>query len=193
MGSFKRISVQKVVSACPPPVPEAELVDFSVKSDVAIFRKQDDQGTHLWLVRPGADTRMIVETDTFLKEVVEGQARVIKYRSMDGTELNGWLLLPPDFQAGRRYPLVTRAYPGTVVGDSPSFALDEDARLLAAHGYCLLIPSMPLKRAGESQDPYLELTKGVIPAIDKVIDMGIADPKRLAVMGVSFGVTALSA
>ncbi|MGH9905229.1 MAG: alpha/beta hydrolase family protein, partial [Pyrinomonadaceae bacterium] len=43
------------------------------------------------------------------------------------------------------------------------------------------------KPYGEGSDPYLELTKGVLPAIDKAIELGIADPKRLAVLGHSYG------
>jgi dipeptidyl aminopeptidase/acylaminoacyl peptidase len=60
-------------------------------------------------------------------------------------------------------------------------------QLLAARGYAVLIPSMPLRPEGETTDPYLELTKGVLPAVDKAIDLGIADPKKLAVMGQSYG------
>jgi dipeptidyl aminopeptidase/acylaminoacyl peptidase len=33
----------------------------------------------------------------------------------------------------------------------------------------------------------MELEKGVLPAIDKLVQMGIADPQRIAVMGQSFG------
>ena len=33
----------------------------------------------------------------------------------------------------------------------------------------------------------LSLTKGVLPAVDKAMELGIADPKRLFVMGQSFG------
>jgi dipeptidyl aminopeptidase/acylaminoacyl peptidase len=48
---------------------------------------------------------------------------------------------------------------------------------------------MPLspEGAGHAQDVYLELTKGVLPAVDKAIELGIADPARLAVAGWSFG------
>jgi dipeptidyl aminopeptidase/acylaminoacyl peptidase len=46
---------------------------------------------------------------------------------------------------------------------------------------------MPLKPYGEPSDPYFELTKGVLPAVDKVIELGIADPDRLGVMGQSYG------
>ena len=47
---------------------------------------------------------------------------------------------------------------------------------------------MPLRPDGATdKDDYIDLPKGVMPAIDKLIDLGIADPDRLAVMGQSYG------
>jgi len=46
---------------------------------------------------------------------------------------------------------------------------------------------MPLKPYGEPTDPYSELPKGVMPAIDKVVELRIGDPQRLGIMGHSFG------
>jgi dipeptidyl aminopeptidase/acylaminoacyl peptidase len=40
---------------------------------------------------------------------------------------------------------------------------------------------------GEICDPYLELQDGVLPAIQKIIDLGIADSDRIGVMGASYG------
>lgn len=59
--------------------------------------------------------------------------------------------------------------------------------LLAVHGYAVLVPSMPLGPAGVRGDPYLDVSKGVIAAMDRVVDLGIADPKWLAVMGQRYG------
>jgi len=51
----------------------------------------------------------------------------------------------------------------------------------------VLMPSMPLIPYGEPASPYIELTKGVLPAVDRLIDVGIADPHRLGLMGQSIG------
>jgi hypothetical protein len=59
--------------------------------------------------------------------------------------------------------------------------------LLSAHGYAVLYPSMPRLPRGVANDNYMEVSKGVLPALDKVIDLGIADPKRLGVIGQSYG------
>ena len=46
---------------------------------------------------------------------------------------------------------------------------------------------MPLKPKGDGSDPYMELAKGLLPAVDKAIELGIADPDRLALIGQSYG------
>jgi len=47
--------------------------------------------------------------------------------------------------------------------------------------------SLPYNSGQIKGDPYLDIPKGVMPAIDKVVELGIADPERLAVMGHSYG------
>jgi dipeptidyl aminopeptidase/acylaminoacyl peptidase len=46
---------------------------------------------------------------------------------------------------------------------------------------------MPLRPEGEVDDPMLRLMNGVIPAVDKGVELGIIDPDRVFVMGQSFG------
>jgi len=102
--------------------------------------------------------------------------------------------LPSGYHPGRRYPLITEVYPGRVLKTLlVAKTLFEDyplsLALFAAHGYAVLLPSMPLQtpKVGTPNDVYPQLTKGVLPAVDKVIEMGIADPERLAVIGQSYG------
>jgi dipeptidyl aminopeptidase/acylaminoacyl peptidase len=85
---------------------------------------------------------------------------------------------------------VTWVYPGAVqTSEEPCCGLNEpnplNIQLLAAHGYVVLVPSMPSPSG--AQDPYFSLMNGVMPAIDRAIEMGVADPERVAVMGHSFG------
>lgn len=180
----------------PKPNSEATLAGFHPKFETAILSASDHTGTYLWLTRvPFTQPTLIVETNTHLREIAQTEFKKIEYRSLDGRELKGWVLLPVGYQAGRKYPLITIAYAGNVFGDNPpgghartiNNSSSLNYHLLAARGYAVLFPSMPLKPEGEPSDPYAELTKGVLPAIDKAIEQGIADPKRLGVMGQSYG------
>jgi dipeptidyl aminopeptidase/acylaminoacyl peptidase len=107
--------------------------------------------------------------------------------------LKAWIVLPADFTDGRQYPLVICAYLGFEAGDSPPYWARVPSgnlfspQLLAARGYAVLLPSMPIAAKDGPRDPYMDLLKGVMPAVDQAINSGLADPKRLAVVGHSFG------
>jgi acetyl esterase/lipase len=175
------------------PVPEAALADFETSRETAVFTAATRDGSFLWVSRPGSGPTRVVETNTYLAGITEGKARKIEYRGLDGQDLKAWVILPIEYREGTKYPLVTWVYAGSVVGEKPTIlanlneAISLNLQLLAAHGYAILLPSMPLSAEGVTSDPYMELTKGVLPAVDKAIELGIADPKRLGLMGQSFG------
>ncbi len=176
------------------PATNASFKAFDPKSDTAIFFSGDRNGTFVWRtsIRSSASERLM-EANTFLRDIVDGKLRSIDYTSLDGEKLKAWIILPSDYQEGRRYPMVTWVYAGSVAGPTPtvlsdiSFYSPLNLQIPAARGYAVLIPSMPLKPEGEVDDPMLRLPNGVLPAVDKVVELGIADPDRLFLMGQSFG------
>ncbi|HEV8368614.1 MAG TPA: prolyl oligopeptidase family serine peptidase [Pyrinomonadaceae bacterium] len=176
------------------PVKTASLLDYDPNRQLAILQADDRTGTYLWLSQVSSGmTTTVLETNVFLRQISEGQSRKIKYRALDGSDLEAWVLLPPAYQEGKQYPVVTWVYAGSMAGEAPSRLTSlnlphgYNLQLLAAHGYVVLLPSMPLKPDGQASDPYMDLTNGVLPAVDKLAEMGIADPKRVGVMGQSFG------
>jgi dipeptidyl aminopeptidase/acylaminoacyl peptidase len=180
-----------LITPLPRPSPVARLVGYDGHADIGVFFAEEDSGTYLTLSHRSSNEQ-IVAVNEDLKQIVAGNAKPINYRGSDGQDLKGWLLLPPGYKDDKRYPLVTWVYAGDTYDGLPSAAKINGGgfrglQLFAARGYAVLIPSMPLDSRGEAQDVYLELTKGVLPAVDKVIDLGIADPNRLAVGGWSYG------
>lgn len=168
----------------------ADLSDYDPDNDRVYFRRGDQ------IIRVGADkSRAVIfqlsndySTETFL----EPHFRRIDYKSEAGEPLTGWLMLPPDYDSARSYPMVTWVYQGTTFGTSPPTQLFQglgiyDMRLAAAHGYVVLLPSMPRPPRGVTWDPMLTLSSGVLPAVDKAIELGVADPNRLLLAGHSFG------
>src|ERR1051325_9076950 len=82
-------------------------------------------------------------------------------------------------KVGYRDDSKTEARQGRQGTDVPSLSLLRDLC------YAVLLPSIPLPDG--TCDPYMELANGVLPAVDKVIEMGIADANRLGIMGHSYG------
>lgn len=134
----------------------------------------------------------LVSFNRQLDAIAKPEYRTFQYESSDGKQLSGALLLPYGYTPGQRYPLIVHVYGGSVppVGDwaSPHRSrLYPDPLVLAGRGYAVLIPSIPLEPMGKQSDPMLDFEKGVNPAVDKVVQMGIADPDRTGLIGFSYG------
>lgn len=185
------------IQAIDKPSEDSSLVAYASSKSTAFFlTEQAGRSTTLERVTSSGRSTLL-EINTFLRDVAVGGERSIEYRSLDGQMLTGWMLLPVGYREGIRYPAVTLVYPGSIMNATPpqefkpNYGMWSNAQLLAAKGYVVLAPSMPLKVAdqnlGEYEDVYFELTKGVLPMLDRSIDLGIVDPSRIAVMGGSFG------
>jgi len=176
------------------PALDARLVTFDAATNVSVHTLGNREGTFLWTSHNDAHApHLLADANTWLPEVAESEKRLFQYRSLAGEELTARLLLPVGYDPARRYPMVTWVYAGSVFGKTGMrwAALNDSSSLnpniLAAHGYVVLFPSMPMTPDGVPGDHYSELSNGVLPAVDKAIGLGIADPTRVAVMGHSYG------
>jgi len=135
--------------------------------------------------------------NTNLSKQAIGETRAIKWKSKDGKEVEGLLTLPVNYDKSRRYPLILNIHGGpagafgeTFIGAAApypiaSFAARGWAVLRAnprgSTGYGLAFRSSNVDDWGGGD--YQDLMAGV----DAVIQMGVADPNELAVMGWSYG------
>lgn len=133
--------------------------------------------------------RQISQLNAALAKYVYGHARVVEWLSQDGELLKGALLLPSEYNPGRRYPLVAFVYPGNNGSEVTyrfglfGFAPYLNMQLLATRGYAVLYPDCPVHPGTMMRD----IANAVLPGVNRVIEAGIADPQRLGVMGVSLG------
>lgn len=130
--------------------------------------------------------------------------QLITYKRADGVELSGTLYLPAGYDAKRDgpLPLLMWAYPteftdakvaAEVVGTDNRFVRPGGAShlFMLTQGYAVLDdPSMPIIGANgaEANDTYVQqLVASAKAAVDKVVEMGVADRDRIAVGGHSYG------
>lgn len=159
-----------------------------------IFQHATPQGLHL-IALPKGETapRSLLTLDSHLALVDWGELRMIDYTLKSGQSLKALLILPPGYSPRRRYPTLVWFYPGMVRGVEGGYWRDPylpgiyNLQLYAARGYAVLVPSTPLVRGAGPNSIYPQLTDGLLPAVDKVISLGIADPLRLGLFGQSFG------
>ena len=115
---------------------------------------------------------------------------MIDFVGIRGQKLQAALLYPGDYEEGKRYPLIVRVYPGPfkMANSVNGFGLDggtgiQNMQMYASRGYAVLMPEVPQ----ELGTPMRDLVEGVNAAVNKVIEMGVADPERLGVTGQSYG------
>ena len=126
-----------------------------------------------------------------------GETRVIRWKAKDGKEIEGLLTLPVNYDSAKKYPLILNIHGGpagafteTFIGASGLYPLAS----FAARGWAVLRVNprgstnygLPFRVANVDDwggGDYQDLMSGV----DAVIQMGVADPNRLAVMGWSYG------
>src|SRR5260370_5625209 len=152
--------------------------------------EEGEQDTDLWLTDSNfSSPQRITWINPIFDEYRMGAARLVEWQSLDGDLLRGTLLLPAGYQEGKRCPLIVWVYGGERGSDYvDKFGLVPgggpfNLQLLATRGYAVLFPDAP-QHVGT---PMLDLAKTVLPGLDKVIEMGIADPDRLGLMGHSYG------
>ena len=158
-------------------------------ADLVYSSESASRATDVWAldVRTGV-TRRLSNLNPQYESASMGHVRTIDCLSMRGEHLHGALLLPGDYQEGKRYPMVVWVYGGDNGSDKVNrfgFGWGEafNFQMLASRGYAVLYPDIPLHPG----TPVEDLVSAVIPGVNKVVELGIADPQRLALMGQSFG------
>ena len=118
-----------------------------------------------------------------------GSSRSVEYLDADGGRRRASLLLPPDYVEGRQVPMIVSVYGGLMGAERiHNFGIRQclclgDSHLYASRGYAVLVPDIPLG----PRDPRRGIPRGVLPAVNRVVELGIADPARIGVMGHSYG------
>jgi dipeptidyl aminopeptidase/acylaminoacyl peptidase len=115
-----------------------------------------------------------------------GTSRIITWYGVDGQLLHGAVFVPPDYDHRRRYPTIVVVYGGAMMSQEANhFGADLYfvQQLMATRGYVTFWPDAPQG----STTPMADLAKTVLPGVNRLIELGIADSSRLAVMGQSYG------
>lgn len=141
------------------------------------------QAPELWRLGPGLRRqRRVSDLHPGFDPSILGEDRLVRWSTEDGDSLEGTVLLPPGFQSTTPVPLVVQVYGGDA-GANALHRFDRHRQLLASNGYAVLVPDVPLR----VPTPMADHARAVLPGIDRLIELGIADPGRIGVTGHSYG------
>ncbi len=171
---------------------EDRMFRFVAKAESAsrvLFTRQDyDEFPDLWVADDTSFTgaRKLTEVNPDLDEFAWGTSELTEWMSADGTPLQGVVIKPGNYEEGKRYPVLVYYYRffsqrlhefnQPAVNHRPSFPL------YASNGYVVFLPDVRF----EVGRPGFASTKSVVPGVQHLIDIGIADPDAIALHGHSW-------
>jgi dipeptidyl aminopeptidase/acylaminoacyl peptidase len=176
---------------------QAEDIDAHPLGGIAFAASTPANPSELYYQAPGVEkTVQMTQANTdFLKEVIVQPTKEIHFRAEGGPEIQGWYLLPVDYQQGKKYPLAFTIHGGPHVMWGPSArSMWLEWQFYAARGYVAFYSN---PRGGDGygeafmgsiygqwgSPDYIDLMAGV----DAMLDKGFIDKKKMAVTGGSYG------
>jgi dipeptidyl aminopeptidase/acylaminoacyl peptidase len=141
----------------------------------------------LWISDPKFKSpKKISDANPQIKDFAWGSAELVEWRSVDGVPLQGVLIKPGNYEPGKQYPVVVYFYRffsqrlhefnEVVVNHRPCFPL------YASNGYAVFLPDVRF----DIGRPGYSATKCLVPGIQKLVDMGVADPDAIGLHGHSW-------
>ena len=169
---------------------------FSVANTGAFAFNQSrpDQPGELAVGMPGEAVRQLTSlNEDLLAGRNLGEVEEIWWdSSFDGRAVQGWIVKPPDFDPGRRYPLILEIHGGPISNYGDRFSAE--MQLLAAAGYVVLYanPRGSTSYGAEFGDLLYRNYPGndyddLMSGVDAVIARGYVDEDNLFVTGGSAG------
>lgn len=162
---------------------------------IAYTQGRADRPSDIALMTSGAAAKRLTDLNQdALGGVAMGQVRKLPVKSSaDGRAIDAWMLLPPDYQPGKRYPTILEIHGGPAIMYGPTFAAE--LQRFAAEGFVVLFANqrgslgygeafaLTIDRTYPGKDDLADL----MSVVDAAVAAEVADPQRLFVTGGSAG------
>jgi dipeptidyl aminopeptidase/acylaminoacyl peptidase len=132
--------------------------------------------------------------DAHMAALALGAVREMTFQGAGGEDVQMYVVLPPGYVAGRRYPLVHLVHGGPVGTFGDAFHFRWNAQVFAAPGYVAALVNF--HGSSSFGQPFVESILGAHPdkpftdvmrATDTLVAEGLVDPARMAAAGGSYG------
>jgi dipeptidyl aminopeptidase/acylaminoacyl peptidase len=133
------------------------------------------------------EAKQVTKTNPFQSDYAWGRSELVEYKTERGGRLQGALLYPAGYEAGRKYPMVVYLYERLSDGLHQYIAPSErdyyNNAAFMQQGYFVLRPDIKF----QPREPGLSVVECVTAAVNKVVEMGLVDARKVGVVGHSWG------
>ncbi|MCB0596964.1 MAG: S9 family peptidase [Lewinellaceae bacterium] len=172
---------------------EVVLTSSNKNEDKFMVRTYSDRslGAYYYYDQPAGKLEKIIEVSPWLDEQDMASMKPVQYTSRDGLAIHGYLTLPGG-KASAGLPVVVNPHGGPWVRDS--WGYNPEVQLLASHGYAVLQVNYR-GSTGYGRDFWQKgfkqwgraMQDDITDGVNWLVREGIADPKRIAIYGASYG------
>ncbi len=159
---------------------------------IAFASATDVDPGQVFLLEGGQERQLTKLREAFWAELDVRQPEAFTYQGADGWECQGWVIKPPGFQAGRKYPVILEIHGGPHAMYGHTFF--HEFQYLAAQGF-VVVYTNPRGSQGYGMK-FTDACRGdwggkdyldIMAGLDHVIAQGYIDMERMGVTGGSYG------
>ncbi|HEU6453056.1 MAG TPA: S9 family peptidase [Gemmatimonadaceae bacterium] len=164
----------------------------SARGALALLSTTPAQPPEVFAVEGDSLRALSHQNDEWLSRVQLATTDGITARGKDGTVVNGLIVKPASYREGERYPAILWIHGGPNLQDQYEFRIERE--VFAASGYVVFTANY--RGSTGRGDEYSKSifadwgnreVRDLLAMANKVVQMGIADPKRLGIGGWSYG------
>lgn len=174
---------------------DRQILSFNVARDGFVFNvaHSGHPVDLFYAANRGGEERQLTDVNRdVLSQIDIRPAREFRLDRGNGVEVQGWLIVPPDFDETKKYPMVLQIHGGPHVSYGEAYL--HEFQILAARGYIVMYTN-PRGSQGYGQefsDAILNDWGGVdyddlMACADWAVSQPYVDPERIAVAGGSYG------
>ena len=132
----------------------------------------------------------VTETNAFQTDYAWGRSEIVEYtaeKTAGNRKMQGALYYPAGYVPGKAYPMIVYMYETLSDGVhryvTPSSTSYYNTSVFTTQGYFVLQPDIVFR----PREPGISVVECVRPAVAAVVAKGLADPKRVGIIGHSWG------
>jgi dipeptidyl aminopeptidase/acylaminoacyl peptidase len=157
----------------------------------AVIRHSFRQPPEIW-VGPIGNWKQLTQANA-KRRPEWGEAKSLHWNN-DGRDVQGWLMYPKDYDAGRRYPMVVSVHGGPASACKPHWPRYSDLTWLSGLGYFVFCPNprgslgqgTAFTRANVKDFGHGDLSD-ILSGVDEIVGTLPVDGDRLGIAGWSYG------
>lgn len=138
----------------------------------------------------------VTNSNPWLEDVELGKQEAVTWTAEDGTELQGILIYPTNFEEGQKYPMITTVHGGPESHYNHGWvtSYSDPGQVAAAQDYFVFYPNY--RGSTGRGEVFAKSSQGdlagaefndIVAGVDELIDVGLVDSAKVGVTGGSYG------